>query len=201
MENNELKNIWKNIDSEFQVKSNEELNQLLSVKIRKTINKFLYVFGLSIFICSGVIIFLIIATLNRQNDMLYVINNLVLGTIILTALIASLYGWYSFQNNRYNQPLKFWLEERIIPLSRKLEGRRSLYSFVLIPVVYSLMVLSIHVYYENKSFLEVMHNEESVIALLVGAPIGLFISFLASRKIRKYELKSLESLKKLHSLL
>jgi hypothetical protein len=201
MENNEFQNTWKSIDSGIGLKSREELNNLLITKVRKTINKFLCVFGFSILVCTGLIIFLIITALNRKNDLLYQFNNLALALITLIALVSSLYAWYNMQNNRYNQSLKNWLEERILPISKGLTGRFRNLHLVLIPLLYAMTVLSIHVYFEEKPFLEVLRNEESIIALLVGAPIGLFVSFFGARKIRKYHLKNLEHLKELKNLL
>jgi hypothetical protein len=201
MENNDILKTWKDMDNSIDLKSKEDLNNLLNIKIRKTINKFLYVLGFSIIVCSGLIIFLTITALNRKEDLLYQLNNLVLGVITIVGLVSSLYSWYRMQNNRYNQTLKKWLEEQITPISKELTGRfRNLY-MVLIPLLYTMTVLSIHVYYEEKPLLEVLHTEESITALLVGAPIGLFVAFLGARKIRKLQLKNLEHLKELHKLL
>jgi hypothetical protein len=46
-----------------------------------------------------------------------------------------------------------------------------------------------------------MNNEESVIGLIVAAPVGLFVSYFTINKIRKYQLKNLDFLKDLHSRL
>lgn len=201
MENNDLQHTWKSMENQLNLKSKEELNDLLSIKIRKTINKFLYVLGFSIIVCSGLILFLTITALNRKEDLLYQLNNLVLGVITIIGLVSSLYSWYRMQNNRYNQTLKKWLEEQISPISKELTGRfRNLY-MVLIPLLYTMTVISIHVYYEEKPLLEVLRTEESIYALLVGAPIGLFVAFFGARKTRKFQLKSLEHLKELHNLL
>ena len=90
---------------------------------------------------------------------------------------------------------------RIRLLSKWLTGRFSkLYLFV-IPILYILTVLSIHVYYENKSFIDVLNTEESVIGLIVGAPIGLFVSYFAVRRIRRYQLNNLNFLKDLYGRL
>jgi hypothetical protein len=105
------------------------------------------------------------------------------------------------QNNKYNQPLKDWLESRINLLSNWLTGRFSRLYLFLIPLLYVLTVLSIHVYFENKSFIEVLNTEESIIGLIVGAPIGLFVSYFGAKKNRNYQLKNLEFLKDLHSRL
>lgn len=57
------------------------------------------------------------------------------------------------------------------------------------------------IYFENKSFTEVLKTEESVIGLIVGTPIGLFASYYAARKIWKYQLQNLEFLKDLYGRL
>jgi len=197
MENNELQKIWKTIDSEIIPKSKDELNLLLTSKARQTINKFLVIVCVSTLVCVGLLIYLTITSLNRQHDLLYLLNNAILGIITIIALISGLLSWYKIQNNRYNQPLKNWLEERIKILSEWLTGRFSKLYLFLIPLLYILTVLSIHVYFENKSFIEVLNTEESIIGLIVGTPIGLFVSYFGARKIRKYQLHNLEFLKDL----
>jgi membrane protein YdbS with pleckstrin-like domain len=201
METNELQNIWKNIDSEIDLKSMDELNQTLSVKTRKILNKFLLIFSIDIGVCAGLIAFLIITTLNRQADIIYQVNNSILCLLTLISLMVSLFSLRKLQNNKYNLSLKDWLEQRIKILSGWLLGRYSRLYIVLIPVLLVMINLSIHVYYENKLFMEVMKNEESIYGLLIGFLIGLFVSFFAINKIRKYQLKNLEFLKALHTRL
>jgi len=199
METNELQNIWKNIGSEISPKTTEELNQLLTIKTRKTINKFLYIFSVDIIVCVGLIVFLILTALNRQSDIIYLVNNTILCLITLTALIISLLSINKLQNNRYNLSLKDWLEQRIKLLSRWLLGKYSKFYIVLIPVLLVMINLSIHVYFEYIPFLEVMKNEESVYGLAFAFLIGLFVSYFAINKIRKYQIRNLEFLKGLYS--
>ncbi len=201
MENNELQEIWRAIDTEINRKSKEELDLLLASKSRQTINKFLVISGISSVVCIGLLVFLTITSLNRKDDLIYLLNNATLGLVTLIALLSGLWTWYKLQSNRYNQPLKSWLEERINLLSKWLTGRLSKLYLFLIPLLYVLTVLSIHVYYENKLFVEVLHTEESIIGLIVAAPIGLFVAFFGVRKIRKYELDNLEFLKDLYGRL
>lgn len=201
MENSELQKIWKTIDYEINQKSKDELNLLLSAKTKQTINKFAVVISVSILVCIGLLIYLTITSLNRQNDLIYLINNATLGIVTIIALVSGLLSWYKLQSNMYNQPLKNWLEARINLLSKWLTGRFSNLYLFLIPLLYVLTLLSIHVYFENKSFIEVLSTEESIIGLIVGTPIGLFISFFGAKKIRKYQLHNLEFLKDLHGRL
>jgi hypothetical protein len=201
METNELQNIWKNIDSEIKLKSKEELDQIFTVKSRKIINKFLIIFTIDLITCAGLIVFLIVTLLNRPGDLLYQINNSLLCLFTIVAFIISLFSFNKLQNNEFNIPLKEWLEQRITLLRKWLLGKYSKSYFVLLPILVLMIILSIHVYYENKPFVEVMKNEESIIGLLVGYPIGLLVSFYAINKIRKFELKNLEYLKELHQRL
>ncbi len=201
MENIELQKIWKNINAGIPQKSIEELNLLLTSKTKQTLNKFLLPMSISILVCIALIIYLTITSLNRQDDLIYIINNLTLGLITTIALFSGMISWYKLQNNRYNQPLKEWLEVRIHLLSKWLTGKQSKLYVLLIPILYTLTVLSIHVYFENKTFIEVLNTKESIIGLVVGTLIGLFVSYFAVRKIRKYQMLKLEFLNDLYGRL
>jgi len=198
METNDLQNTWKNIGIELNSKTRDELNQLLTSKTRKAMNNFLSIIALDIIVCVGLIVFLMITALNRPGDLIYQVNNSILGLVTVISLISSLYSLKKLQNNKYNSPLKDWLEQRIRLLSKWLLGKYSKSYIVLLPILMVLIMLSIHVYYEHKPFVEVMKNEESIYGLIAGFIIGLFVSFYAVNKIRKYQLKNLEFLKELH---
>ncbi len=201
MENNELQKIWKNVDAEINQKSKYELSLLLTSKAKQTINKFVVIISISILASLGLLIYLAITSLNRQEDWIYLINNLTLGVITFISLFSGLLSWYKLQNNKYNQPLKNWLEVRINMLSKWLTGRFSRVYIYLIPFLYILTVLSIHVYFENKLFIEVLKTEESIFGLIIATPIGLFVSYFTVKRIRSYQLHNLEFLKDLYSRL
>ena len=201
MENNELQNTWKNIDAEMNRKTTGELNQYLTDKCQKTMNKFLFLISIDIVTVIGLIAFLIITALNRQDDIIYQFNNLTLCAISLSALVFSFLSLKKLQVNKYNLPLKDWLEQRIKLLSEWLLGKYSKLYIVVIPVLVAMIMLSIHVYYEYKPFLEVMRDADSIYGMVAGYTIGLFVSFFVVSKIRKYQLKNLEFLKDLHEQL
>ncbi len=201
MENTELQKIWKSIDNEINQKSKDELNLLMKSKAKQTLNKYIVIIITSILTSIGLIVFLLITSINRQHDLLYVINNATLGLITIISLISGLLTWHKIQNNKFSLPLKDWLNERITLLSRGLIGKFSKLYILLIPILYILTVLSINIYFGNKSFIEVLNSKESVIGLIIGAPIGLFVSYFAVRKIRKYQLQNLEFLKDMYSRL
>ncbi len=201
METNELQKLWKNIDSGLNLKTKDELNQLLTKKSRKTIAEFLYIITISVTVCVVMVSFLIITALNRMEDIFYQLNNLILGLVTVFALISSLYSWRKLQNNKYNRSLKVWLEEKINLLSGWMKGINSKLFLFLIPVIYILTVFSIHVYFENKLFIEVIKTKESIIGLSVAAPIGLFVSYYVARKIRKHHMINLKFLRNLYDCL
>lgn len=198
MENNELQKIWKNVDIEIHQKSKEELNLLLSSVTRQTINKFLFIISIGILSGIGLLFFLTITSISRKDDLYYLMNNLTLGIIAIISLVSGLMSWYKLYNNKYNQSLKNWLEVRINHLSKLLTGKFNRLYLILIPIIYVLTILSIHVYFENKPFIEVLHTEESISGLVAGTIIGLLFSYFAVIKIRRYELKNLDFLKDLY---
>ena len=198
METNDLQNLWKGMDSEISLKTISELNQSLTTKTQKTINKYLLILITDIVVCVGLMIFLVITAFNRNGDIIYLVNNSALFAITAVSLVVSLFTLNKLQSNKYNLPLKAWLEQRIKMLSGWLLGKYSKLYIVLIPILLVMINLSIHVYYEYKPFLEVMKNEESIYGLLFGFIIGLSVSYFAVSKIRKYQIKNLEILKDLY---
>lgn len=201
METDRLQNIWKNNDTKIKLKTINELDQCLAAKSRQTINKFRIFFVIDTFVCVGVIVFLIITALNRQGDTLYQANNAVLSLITLISLVISLMSWNRLHNNKFNLPLKEWVEERIRLLSKWLLGKYSKLYIVLLPILLVMINISIHVYYEYKPLVEVLKNEESAIGLILGFIIGGFVSFYAINKIRRYQIKNLGYLKEIHAQL
>jgi hypothetical protein len=201
MGTDKLQSIWKNIDSEIKLKTINELNQSLAAKSRQTINIFLVFLAIDIFVCVGLIIFLIITALNRQGDTLYLVNNGVLSLITLISLVVSVLLWNKLQSNKFNLPIKEWVGQRIRLLSRWAMGKYSKFYIVLLPVLLVMINISIHVYYEYKPLTEVMRNSESVIGLIVGFIVGLVVSFYAVNKIRRYQIKNLGYLKEMYDQL
>lgn len=201
MENSELQKIWKSVDIEINLKSKDELNLLLKSKAKQTLNKFIVIISTSILSSIGLIVFLFVTAINRQDDLIYLINNVTLGVLAIVSLFSGILSWYKIQNSEFGLSLKDWLNQRIGLISKWLTGKSGKIHLFVIPILYILTVLSIHVYFENKPFIEVLNTEESVVGLIVAAPIGLFVSFFTVRKIRRYQLKNLNFLKDMYSRL
>ncbi len=199
MKNSELHNMWQNIEHDRQKKSKEELAGIVYSKTRKTVNRFLFVNTLSGAISVGVIVFLTFTALNRMNDTLYILNNALLGLITLFSLFSALWWWYKLNSRDYSKPIKEWLEKNIKIISASLHGKFKRLHILVIPVVYILFVLSINVYFSNNLFVQVVTSEESLIALIAGAIVGLSVSFYVERKIRNYHLRNLKKLEELYT--
>ncbi|MFC2152291.1 hypothetical protein ACFLSE_07155 [Bacteroidota bacterium] len=193
-----MNNLWKGIDLEINLKSKEELKSILKEKTTRTMNKFYYFIGISIILSIGFIIFLIITACNRNNDIIYQLNNYFACLLTLISLIGSIWSWKKLQENKLQLPLKDWLEQRIEMLSKWLSGKLV---YFMIPILAIPTILSIHVYYEYKSFIEVIKTEESIYGLLVGFIIGIIVSFFVATKIRKDQSKNLNFLNDLYKQL
>jgi hypothetical protein len=205
MENNELQNIWRTVNSDINQKSKDELNLLLTSKAKQVFAEFLILNITAFPICMGVMVWLIVSTVNRLDDILYVANNILLGTIILFALFYVIRDLYRFKLNKMDKPVKEWLEIEINLLSKWLVGKYSRIDFYLIPILYILTFLSIHVYYSGLYFIEVFRSykfiQEDMWGIIIFTPmlfVGLFYSLI---KLRKHQMKKFQFLKDLHGRL
>jgi len=202
MLNNELQNIWKRVDSEIKYKSMDELDKLLSSKARKTVNEYLFYIGINIIGCLLIITWLIISSLNRQDDLLYVINNVTLGIVVFIYLYNYWRSWNKLKKEKYDQPLKSWLKTRINLLNKWLIIRRygKFGSFWVI-ILHTLMILSTYVYVQNMSFIEALTTDYSLIGLVAAFITAFILAVILMKKIRDKLLKNLNHLKDLHNQL
>lgn len=205
MENDELQLIWRTVDSDMKRKSKDELNLLLTSKAKQVFNEFLIVDLTAIPVCIGLMGWLVVTTANRLDDKLYVVNNILLGAIALFALIYIIREWHRFKRSKMDKPVKEWLETEINQLSKWLTGKYRRVNYYLLPILYVLSVLSIHVYYSGLYFIDVFRSDkfihEDMWGLIIFTPIifaGLYYSLI---KLRKHQMKKLQFLKDLHERL
>lgn len=203
MENDELQKIWRTVDSDINHRSGDELNLLLTSKAKQVFNEFLIINITAIPVCIGIVVWLIVSTAYRLDDRLYVANNILLGTIVLYALFFVIREWHRFQHNKMNKPVKDWIETEINLLSEWLIGKYRRINIYLIPVLYILTFLSIHVYFSDLYFIEVFRSDkflkEDMWGIIIFTPLlfaGLFYSLV---KLRNYQMKKLQFLNDLHN--
>lgn len=201
MENNNMHAIWKKVDTEIEVKSKDELNTIFSSKIQSTINKYRIFLLTDIFVCFGVIVYLTITALNRTEDIFYLLNNFILGLIVTVAFVLSVAGMVRLHHKKTDIPIKHWLKNRIDSLSNELTGRFRDIHLVTIPILAIMLLLSINIYYEERTMADVLTTRENLFALAFGYLAALFVSFYFFRKIRKYQVQQLENLKEIYQQL
>ena len=197
--------IWRTLNSDIKQKSKDELNLLLTSKAKQVFSEFLILNITAIPVCIGLMVWLIISTANRIDDIAYVANNLLLGLIVLFALFYLIRGWHRYRRGKMDKPVKEWLGIEISLLSKWLIGKYSKIDFYLIPILFVLSFLSIHVYFSDLSFIEVFRSDkfinEDVWGLIIFTPVlfvGLYYSMI---KLRQRQMKKLQFLKDLHERL
>jgi hypothetical protein len=205
MENNELQLIWRTVNSDIRRKSKDELNLLLTSKAKQVFTEFLIMNITAIPVCIGLMVWLIVTTANRIDDIPYVVNNILLGSIVLFALFYVIKEWHRFKRSKMDKPVKEWLEIEINLLSKWLIGKYRRINFFLIPIIYILSVLSIHVYYSSLYFIEVFRSDkfinEDMWGLIIFTPILFAGLFYILRKLHRHQMKKLQFLKDLHGRL
>lgn len=191
MKENNIQSAWQKIDSEMQPETNEELNNKLKLKSKKIMNKFLFSTGISGIISAGVIVFLVIATVNRWEDVYYRTINFALGLIILVSFGSAVNSFLFLLNAPKNIPLKQALTKRKEKITKWLHSKLP---YFILPVICMLLMLSIHVYFEQSPFSKVITSEESFFGLLLGLAVGLTVAWFAMKKIRESQLSHLKHL-------
>jgi uncharacterized membrane protein YhaH (DUF805 family) len=205
MEDNELQKLWGKVDSQINRKSKDEMELLLTSKAKQIINKVVITSIIAIPTCIAMIIWLIITSANRLHDTAYLVNNALLGIIILLLFFYGLRFWQKFRHNKYSQPVTTWLKKRIDLLSRGLTGRFSRLEYYLFPLLYIMTFLSIHVFYAEMDLTDVFKSKkflsEDIWGIIIFTPLLLAGGYSMMIKIRKYHIRKLEFLKKLHERL
>ncbi len=192
METNELKNIWIEIDDILTPKTKNELKEILLSKTKRILSKFRWFLMTSILLCIGVITFLIIASLEIKNDILYLLNNAVLAIIIITLLLYYIKSYKKLHFNvRENYNVYVSLNNKVQFLSKELKNKLEI---TFIPFLGILLILSINVFYTSKSFIGTFQDEENLWGLIFGFLIGMLIAFYFAGKISKYQKKELRIL-------
>jgi len=201
MKNNKLQEIWKSAGTASSRKSKDELNLLLTSKARQIAGRFTFDITLAIAICAIVLAWVGITSIERRDDMAFVVINLLLMFMVAAAMLSYLKAWFRLRRVDPGRPLKSWLELRIDILSKALRGRFSRLYPISLPVLSILLLLSIHIYFENKPFAEVMHSGETIAAFTAGFLAITIVSFAFAIKVRKKQLHDLDYLKDLHARL
>jgi hypothetical protein len=196
MENNEFKDTWRNIQSGFNNKTKPEIENLLNIKVKATVNELLQMIFSSAVVTILMLAFLVIAAIHRREDLFYVANNSLMGLIAVASLIQKIYSFRALNNNKANMPLKEWLKYRIDLLSGTIYSNTAYY---ILPLGFILAMLSVRVYFSSQSLVEMVSSVDTVVGLIFGAVIGLSVAFLSVKKIKQKQSGNLDYLKELYN--
>lgn len=197
MENDDIQNTWKKLDGGIQAYSKDELSKMLALKTRKAFRQYLYLIAFGVVAGAGFLAFLLIAMISRWDDVYYRTNNLVLTLFFIGALAILVRTIRLLGRSATPDSLQEWLKARITDLTK---GIRSKAGYLLFPPLALLSMLSIHVYYEYKPFLEVIQTEESIYGLIAGGCAALAAGLYGMYQINRIMRKRLEHLKELYRL-
>ncbi len=198
MKDEELKTVWGNLGSDKDQVTRGELSDILNRKVKGIKRRFYTVLGISSAVSVVVITLLVKASVDRSSDVLYVWNNVLLGLITLISLVSALYSWYRLGQSRYATSIKESVERDIEMIRTSLYGKFRYAHWIVIPLIYVLLLLSINVYFDGRTFIEVMRSGEAVTALISGLIVGLPVSYFVESRIRKYHKSNLKRLEVLY---
>lgn len=201
METNKVFDTWRKLDSEVKPKTNKEMEQILSEKVKRTMTKFTTLIAVDVICCLGVAAYLIITSVNRIGDFYYLLNNIILGCVVVAAMVVSLWALKKLNEGQSTLSLKEHLEQRINLLSNWLQGKYKWVYFILTPIILLLVLLSIHVYFEKLPLVTVLKSEDSMFGIAFGFLFGLFVAYFVIIRIRKFQLANLKDLKDIHGSL
>jgi hypothetical protein len=196
MENNELQNIWKNINSGINnTKNKKELDDILRAKVKAIFNEDQYFIAFSFAIGIGFMLFLAAVTILRRDDIYLVINNVLLALLVIYFQIMKIRKFYQLNNYQPNLSVKEWLKHRIDILSKYLYDNTV---YFILPVGFILALFSVDVFMASKPFIEVIRDEKLIVGMFAGFVIGLNIAFISVKRIRKRQLGNLKDLENLY---
>lgn len=191
MENNDIRQIWKNVEADLGSLHRDELGKILAVKIHKVRTGFYLSTSINLLIMVSYFTFLVIALMNRWDDVYYRINNLLIGGFTLVALVSEGIMLRMLKKNNRDLSQKEWLERSIHYLRRELKQRISWY---IVPVLAVLSMLSIHIYFSQERFTDIFMQPENLWGIALGLVIGLTVAYLFICRYRKAKRKKLRYL-------
>ena len=165
--------------------TNEEIRTLLLEKHDSIIRGQKIFHLVSVILCIGLLIYLIITTILRSRDSLFVILNTIIILIVIPLAISSFYTFQQlYSNSMGNGNIKEWLEVRIVHIERLV--RRSRWQSVFVVIFVGLLELSIHTFFRNTNISAILADEESRWGLLAGFCTGSISALIVAKALTKH---------------
>ena len=165
MDKDEIKNTWQGAGRSIERFSKEEIEKLFNQKSRTIMRKFILWFIISIVLSIGLLLYLVIASVLRFDDLNFVFVNLLLIILTIFFLTEYLRGYYKLNLIKIaNGNLKEMIQQKIRLIKRYLIGTK-LSSFIIIPFVILLMI-SIYVFFEKEDMIKVLVMDDAIWGLI-----------------------------------
>ncbi|MBE9510561.1 MAG: hypothetical protein IMY71_06765 [Bacteroidetes bacterium] len=185
MDKDEIKNTWQGASRSIEHFSKEEIGKLFNQKSRTIMRKFILWFIISIILSIGLLLYLVITSVLRFDDLNFVFVNLLLIILTIFFLTEYLKGYYKLNSIKIaNGNLKKMIQQKIRLIKRYLIGTK-LSSLIIIPFVILLMI-SIYVFFEKEDMIKVLVTDDAIWGLIFGGIVAIIIKWWVRKKMRKY---------------
>ena len=185
MDKDEIKNTWQGASRSIEHFSKEEIEKLINQKSRTIMGKFILWFIISIILSIGLLLYLVITSVLRFDDLNFVFVNLLLIILTIFFLTEYLKGYYKLNSIKIaDGNLREMIQQKIKLIKRYLIGTK-LSSLIIIPFVILLMI-SIYVFFEKEDMIKVLVMDDAIWGLIFGGIVAIIIKWWVRKKMRKY---------------
>ncbi|MCK4695289.1 MAG: hypothetical protein KAT74_05990 [Candidatus Cloacimonetes bacterium] len=147
--------------------------------------KFILWFIISIILSIGLLLYLVITSVLRFDDLNFVFVNLLLIILTIFFLTEYLKGYYKLNSIKIaDGNLREMIQQKIKLIKRYLIGTK-LSSLIIIPFVILLMI-SIYVFFEKEDMIKVLVMDDAIWGLIFGGIVAIIIKWWARKKMKKY---------------
>jgi len=185
MDKDEIKNTWQGASRSIEHFSKEEINVLFKQKNKTIMRRFILWFIISIILSIGLLLYLVITSVIRFDDLNFVFVNLLLIILTIFFLTEYLRGYYKLNSIKIaDGNLREMIQQKIMLIKRYLIGTK-LSSLIIIPFIILLMI-SIYVFFEKEDMIKVLVIDDTIWGLIFGGIVAIIIKWLVRKKMRKY---------------
>ncbi len=185
MDKDEIKNTWQGASRSIEHFSKEEINVLFKQKNKTIMRRFILWFIISIILSIGLLLYLVITSVIRFDDLNFVFVNLLLIILTIFFLTEYLRGYYKLNSIKIaDGNLREMIQQKIRLIKRYLIGTK-LSSLIIIPFIILLMI-SIYVFFEKEDMIKVLVIDDTIWGLIFGGIVAIIIKWLVRKKMRKY---------------
>ena len=184
MENNEIKNLWKNmVDKEVRQYSEAELNVMVVKSARKSMRQLYPGWKVKLALCIFVVCFMLWKIVNTS-DLRFVILYTCIVLIITASLIVLFFSMRKMNKYKPDIPVKEWLKFRINEIDKSIRFNKKYRIYVYVGIVIEIVgICAVYFYILTGSLISYP------LALAVAVSLLLFVVMLILWKNRHSEVR------------